>query len=406
MFTAEIYKSWKNKKGVALIITILLMGLILFLSLYFLSFSLTEERIARSQSWGAKTYYLAEAGIAEMIWKLKNDPIYKDNFETNQNWTASFSRTNPFGPGSGTYTVAIANSNLANGEITATGAINVGNNISQRIVKVVVYKAMGSSAIRDSGAYANGNIDISTSKVNFYNGSAHSNNVFTINGSSVINVDSDINAVGNYIKNWQATVNIEGAIHAKNFPPEATYLQMPAVDFDSSSPNSYKNQANVKYTSAQFKTLIRNNPNLVLNNAITYVSGGVEFEDMQSLTINGLLVVKGEVEIEGSINSITINNTPGSPSGIIAYDDIEIEGAIGNLNIHGVLYSNDQMNITNIPSSAGSLNITGALVSRKLTITSVQEPLNITYDNDIVSESFPGTAFSPVVTIEHWEEEY
>ena len=55
-------KAQRNNKGVALIITILLMSLILFLSLYFLSFSLTEKRISHSQTWGAKTYYLAEAG--------------------------------------------------------------------------------------------------------------------------------------------------------------------------------------------------------------------------------------------------------------------------------------------------------------------------------------------------------
>ena len=74
----------KNNRGIELIITILLMTVILFLAAYLLDAALIENRIALSQSWGAKTYYLAEAGIQEMVWKLKNDSAYKLNFETNR----------------------------------------------------------------------------------------------------------------------------------------------------------------------------------------------------------------------------------------------------------------------------------------------------------------------------------
>ena len=60
----------KNNRGVELIMTILLMTIILFLAAYLLDAALIENRIAISQSWGAKTYYLAEAGIQDMVWKL------------------------------------------------------------------------------------------------------------------------------------------------------------------------------------------------------------------------------------------------------------------------------------------------------------------------------------------------
>src|SRR5680860_1622094 len=106
----------KNNKGVALIITILLMSLLLFLSLYFLNFSLTEKRISQSQTLGIKTYYLAEAGVAEMIWQLKNNETYKNNFENDPSWTETLIRNNPFGSDSGSYKVTIANSSEAHGE--------------------------------------------------------------------------------------------------------------------------------------------------------------------------------------------------------------------------------------------------------------------------------------------------
>src|SRR5680860_1017509 len=97
------YKKIKSQNGVALIITLLIMSLILSLSVYVLNFSSTEAKIAVSQVSGEKTYYLAEAGIQEMVWKLKNDANYKNNFETDPDWTAEFTRSDPFGANNGSY---------------------------------------------------------------------------------------------------------------------------------------------------------------------------------------------------------------------------------------------------------------------------------------------------------------
>ena len=171
--------------------------------MYLLSFALTEDKIAHSQAWGAKTYYLAEAGIQEMVWKLKNDASYKNSFETNPVWTAGFTRSNPFGSDSGSYTTSITNTNLAHGNIISTGSININGQTSQRIIKTYVYRALGQSGLGLSASYADGNIDISSSKVNYNGGNAHSNGVFNINGASNVNVQGNLEAVGNYKKNHQ-----------------------------------------------------------------------------------------------------------------------------------------------------------------------------------------------------------
>jgi len=406
----------KNNRGIELIITILLMTVILFLAAYLLDAALIENRIALSQSWGAKTYYLAEAGIQEMVWKLKNDSAYKLNFETNPAWTATFSRTDPFGSGNGSYAVTITNSDLAHGTIVSTGAIELGGGItSQRIVKTAVFRAMGISGIEDNAAYADGNINIALSNVYFHDGSTHSNNNYNIKILSTVNIDEDLNAVNQYIKSWLATVNVGGSIHAANTPhdPAAATIQMPAVDFDSASANSLKNRATIIYSQNQFDTLMENNQNLTLAGPITYVDGDVDVKGAQTLTINGLLVVGRDFNFATSLcrgsrcgnSHLTVNRTVGQPAGIFTKRKIYFGLWSGNININGVVYANDQFNLLSLPLGY-NISITGALIGRKLTITSVWLPINIYYDNSIISEALGATPISPVITVEHWEEEY
>jgi len=405
-----------KQKGSALITTILLMNLILFLSMYFLNFSIAEKRISSSQVEGSKTYYLAEAGIAEMVFRLKNDTTYKNNFENNPNWTATINRTDPFGTGSGTYTVTITNTGLAHGEITATGIIDIGNGkTSQRIVKTYVYRAMGVGgvSIGPNCGYADGNIDISFSEVNFIGGSAHSNNVFTINGFSTVNVDGDLNASGNLITSFFSNVNVGGDTHAANYPPAAAMIAMPAVDFDSSDPDSFLNRATTVYTSAQFSSLMQSNQTLTLNDPITYVDGDVELKGGQQLIVNGLLVIGRDLIVGQNLcwgfrcgnNSITINHTSGQAAGILAKRKVNFRLWSGQIDAHGVIYANDQLSISSFPLGF-SFNTEGGLISRKLTITSVFQPINIIRNDEILNDTIGTMTFSPLITVEHWEEEY
>lgn len=397
-------KKFKSQNGVALLITILIISLILSLGLYVLNFSSTETKIAASQASGGKTYYLAEAGIQEMVWKLKNDASYKNNFETNPTWTAEFTRSNPFGANSGSYTVTITNTSEAHGNITSIGSININGKTSQRIIKTYVYRALGQSGIGSSASYADGNIDISSSNVNYTGGNAHSNGVFNINGSSNVNIEKNLEAVGNYNKNWQATVIIGGATHAANYPPTAAEITMPAVDFNSSNPGSYKNIANTTYTPDQFENLIKNNPAVTLN-GIIYVNGHVDIEDAINLTINGLLVINGDLEIEDEAINLTVNSAASTPSGIMANGKINFEDNLGNININGVVYSSDQLTIENIQAGR-NFTINGGTASRKLTITSSSRIINIIFNNQILVDTLSPASFSPVLTVDHWEEEY
>lgn len=405
----------KQDKGIALIFTILLMSLLLFLSIYFLNFSITEKKISKSHAQGDQAYYLAEAGVNDMIWKLKNDAAYKDNFEDNAVWSASFSRANPFGANSGSYEVSITNSSRAHGEIISTGRIDMGGGkTARRVIKTTVYKALGETDIQDSAGYADGNIDISASRVNFFNGSAHSNNDFTVNNGSIIFVDSDLRAVRNYLESWTSTSTIIGQIHAKNYPPEAAEIDMPAIDFNSAATSSYKNRATVVYDADDFEDLLWENQNLTLNDPITYVEGDVKIRGAQNLTVNGILAVERDMEVgfdnkwktRTGPSSITVNHATGMPAGILAGRHINFREYTGNININGLIYAADQLNITNLAADSYSFSVIGGIVGRKLTVTSSWRTINITHDNNILLEIFEATEFSPIITVDHWEEEY
>lgn len=409
----------KKQAGVAIILTILSISLVLFLAIYILNVAMSEKLISDSQINGVKTYYLAEAGINEMIWLIKNDSEFKNNFETNATWSTSTTRVNPFGLSTGSYTVTITNSSAAHAEIISTGYIDTGHgNIAQRVVKTYVYKATGQSVVGDSAAYGDGNIDISNSLVNFYNGSAHSNNTFTVNSSSIINVDSDLNAAGNYIEHWSSTANITGDIHAANYPPAASEIDMPAVDFNSASSSSLLNQATKVYTSSEFEDwLDQQYPTAVLTDDITYVTGDINLDGgitLKSPPSGGLLVAERDFSIGFKQNwnghsgdsSVNFTHASGTPSGIIAGRHVDIKSHTANVDIEGVIYANDLLNINNLNPAIASFNIEGGLIARKLTITSSWEAINITHNNAILIEALGPASTSPTIIVEHWEEEY
>jgi len=197
-FLAETYN-----QGTVLIIAFIIMGVLILLGLYFLSFTLAESRIAKSQTVGTQTYYLAEAGINEAIWKLKNDTITTDGDDA---WKDEFvaTSTNPDPEGNywsntfvrnytqdSTTTVSIQNFERAGGEIVATSTLALAKGkTAQRVVKTKASRALGSLTL-DSPlfiGYPSGNIAIKDSILNVYNGNLVAGNNLNIQREGWVNV--------------------------------------------------------------------------------------------------------------------------------------------------------------------------------------------------------------------------
>jgi len=460
-----------NKKGVVLIITVLILGVLLILGAYFLTFTVTESKISRSQVVAAQTYYLAEAGINEAIWKLKNDETWKTNFETPPgcyNWTASFSRSDLL-IASSSYQVQIQNSDCARGQIIATSTVMLPDGkLAQRVVKTKVFKAYG-SLTGDSAVFSGGtseNIDINASILNVYDSNLWSNHNLNISWFSNVNLFDDLNtekvegkalANGNLFVSWSSTLDAT-ATCAKNVcqgdclkegcPP--ALISMPAVDFDSTDPNSYKSKASTTqdaglcnilcnggpcstqcvFTSSEFSDLLWQvglDGILTLNNEITYVTGGIELKGGRRLQVNGTLVADSTINIgekqcwtnngqkDCGYDQITVSDPgKGKPSGILTKAKINfgLYSSSQNFEIVGLVYANNEISLVSMPSA---FTIRGGILGRKISVTSAWQNLNMYLDNDLILEGLwagpeppEGGAppFSPVVTIEHWEEAY
>jgi len=459
------------KKGVALIISVMVLGLLLLLGAYFLTFALTEFRISRSQVVATQTYYLAEAGVNEAIWKLKHDPEWKDNFETTptcDTWLADFSRDNLFFSNS-SYQVKIQNSDCGRGQITATSTVELaGGKTSQRVIKIKVFKAIG-SLTGESAVFSGGsseNIDINSSLINIYDGNLFSNNNTNVSWWSEVNVYDNLSteeiegkalAQGNINVSWTSTLNAnsfcaknicEGNCLKEGCPPDV--LSMPMIDFDSEDSNSYRNQASTTedlglcsvlcngvecdtkciYTDDEFEELlwqVGEEGTLTLNNGISYVTGPIDLKGGRKLVVNGALVADGTIDIGKSscwtnkgqkdcgFDQITVND-PGvdKPSGLLTKAKMNFGSYTSSqiINITGLIYANDEIRFVSLPLS---FTVIGGVLARKISFNSVWETFNIYLNNAIILEGVwagpkppEGVTppFSPVVTIEHWEESY
>ncbi|MFH1575356.1 MAG: hypothetical protein ABIB55_00200 [Candidatus Nealsonbacteria bacterium] len=474
-------KPLTGQKGVIVVIAFLALGILLLLSAYLLSFTIVESKTAASFGVSIKTYYLAEAGIQEAIWKLKNDQIWKDGFVTEptcQTWQTSFTRNYSANT---TTTVSIQNSQCARGEIIATSVVSMsGGKTAQRVVKVKVLKSLG-SLTEDSPIFTgapSGESAIRASIMNIYNGNIFINNNFNIKHWSQVSVDGKALITGNSIVSSESILNAD-SICAKNIcqttstcacsdpekfdecsqnscPPKS--FSMPTVDFDSPDPASYKSRAqaaksqgqchivgknaqevtvlvntNCLFSGREFENLlwmVGRGGKLILEHETNgsavstyYVEGGVDLEGGRSLEINGVLIADSTVNIgeksqwrgNYGFNQLTINDPGvGFPSGLLTKSKINIGpyAAFQDVEITGLIYSQDEIRIVSVLKV---INVTGGIISRKFSLTSIWNNLNIYLDNDIIKEGVwgglipPGglkPPYSPVVTVEHWEESY
>lgn len=256
--------------------------------------------------------------------------------------------------------------------------------------------------------------------MNIYNGNILSNGDINLGGKSILNVEGQVLAVGEIKKSSASTINAS-ACCSQNFcddgcggvcPPEA--ISVPMIDFDSEDPNSYKNKAIVEgtlYSSSEFETMLQENPDLALNNDITYITGPIELKGGQKLTVNGVLVSDSYISIGEKYNwggrsgnsQIIVNNTSGKPSGILVKGKIKVGQFSDAININGLLYASDEFILL---SSSYDFNLTGGLVTNTLNLISHSGEFNITLDDPVIRDTIGVPKYSPVVTIEHWEESY
>lgn len=509
MYRAQIkFKKDILQKGTVLIVAFIIMGVLMLLGVYFLSFTLTESRIARSQTMATQAYYIVEAGINKAIWKLRYDDTEADGdvpwetcFVTTTvacgdclGWSATFTTSMGELIADSSVVVGIQNStsSCARGKITATSTIAIsGGKTAQRVVETTVFKSLDSptqnAAVFSGGASEN--IDVNNSKVRVY-GNFFVNHNLNIDNDSIVEIyrstatstDGKALVVGNLLgddqiatsvakcaKNICNTTSTCACIDPDEFQ-ECTETQCrpqpistPVVDFDSATSTSFKERASSAEAagdcqvfckkegqatttcstkclfedSDDFEDLlweVRQGGTLTLGTAatptITYVAGQVELRGGRRLVVNGALVADRTIDIgerykwtrggqkDEGYSQITINRpTATTTSGLLTKAKINFGqySSIIDSTITGVIYANDETRLISLPKS---FIVTGGIIGRKLAFTSVLEWFTFILDNEIVwyglgyKMIIDGTptsitpTYSPIVTVEHWEETY
>jgi hypothetical protein len=384
-------------KGFALITILLLITLLLLLGSSFAVSMIIESKISQAQQKGIKAYYWAEAGINKAIWKLKNDPQWKESFETDPDWSATLKEES--------FTVQIQNLDKGKAEIVSTGYFEEG----QRIVKTRVFKALNPFFAKNVALFSDGDTNISGSTINVQGGSTFNNDDLNVYLWSDVSI-SESALAADYIYVDSLSSLTAASKESQNYPPAPEKIEMPAVDFDSADENSYKNRADHIYSSAEFKKMLRDNPDLTIE-GITYVTGLVQVKRGQHLTVNGVLVADGNIEIgtswRGSGSAqVTVNYTPGEPAGLLTKARVWVGNWAGDLNIQGLLYANDRIVIAKSWRRGYDFNLEGGIIAQYFLISSFWDVFNITYNENIIQDTLSTSEFSPIITIEHWEEEY
>jgi len=459
----------QEKKGVILLIAVIVLTILLLLGVYFLTFTLTESKISQSQAFASQTYYLAEAGIRQAIWKLKNEEPYKSDFMTEptcQNWSANFSGGGGLIP-NGSYEVSIQNTECARAKIISTATLQLsGGKEVKRVIKTTAFKAI-SGPTQDSAVFSGGtseNTEIYSSKLRINNGNLYCNNNLILKSWSQVTVLDNpeteelegqalavakLDVSSNSILNSTTKCDKDACLgDCLSCPPAS--ISMPMLNFD-----AYKNDAQIAenngqcevlcngiqcstkciFTTSEFENLlcqVGKNGELTLNNNVTYITGPFELKGGRRLIVNGVLAADGTIDIgttfcwkcgaqkDCEFDKITVCDfadplqpTPcqeaGKRAGLFSKAKInfDIYSSFQNIKIGGLIYAEEQLRMTNFPYS---FTVKGGILARKIYITSVSfgALLDIYLDNSIISEGLGefDPLYSPVITVEHWEEVY
>jgi len=435
-----------------MVMAMIILGTMIFLAAYFLSFTIAGAKTTQSYELSTKAYYLAEAGLAEAIFKLQEDPIWRAAFETMPTaedpecvgWSISpLTRTSVLESG-GSYTVSVVNLGCAKAEISSVGAVTYGEATARKVAKTQVYKAMG-NVVSEFGVFSGGpseNIEFSSvNPARIHNGSLFSNNLLKIKNESQVFVDNKALAANNILVDDDAQLlaiscakNIcqTGCEAISECPPES--VSLPPLDFDSAEPASYLSQAeqsdcgsvrqdgqsNCFFTPAEFtKVMWDSYPALSLPiGATVYVAGDVNISASQTVTVNGILATDGNIDLGtnlcwmysafpyvrcGNPRVIVVSPGAGQSSGLLAQGKVNVSSYLNSLTVQGLIYAGGEAKFSSLNNPT---EIHGGLVGRKLTFSSLWNSFDIYLDPEMIVNTFHNAQYSPTITIDHWEENY
>ncbi|MGC9031572.1 MAG: pilus assembly PilX family protein [Minisyncoccia bacterium] len=457
----DFFKKNNNRKkysrGVILDFALIFLTILLFIGVYFISFSITGSKMANVYEKSVQGYYLSEAGVQEAIFKLKTDPTWKSAFETLptlsdpncSSWSIPNYYRNPALYENGNYKISILNLGCAKAKITVTSVLEDPNLKSQRIIEMTVFKPIG-SPLKDFTLFTGGpSEDIIISGVyplNIYGGSLFSNNNIILKNFTNLNVEkkvlanNNINILsGSQISAFAVCSNNicqANCNTASDCPPQK--IPMPLLDFDSTSSSSYYQRASLSdcsqirqdgktnciFTQEEFeKMLWQHYPEILFpTSSIVYVKGDINIRAEQVVKMPGVLVADRDINLGQDYCWVTKDYPylrcgfsqifvlkPGQnlPAGLLAKRKINGGGYFGigisALFVEGLMYSGDELSLSSFLAKS---TVKGGIAARKFSLSSLFNGFDLYLDENVVGATFSEQNYSPIISIEHWEEIY
>lgn len=254
----------KRSRGVALVIVLIIFITLTSITASFLYEAAIGQRKVAHEIANAKALWIAEAGLQDAVYRVKNDISYR-NSPIQLNGIL----------GDGSYSVdVVKNANMYNLVSTATV-----NNVSRKLTQVLDY-ALWATAFNDYGLWG-GSITIDMFHTTLIDGDVYVNGNINLNGNSRINgyayAQGGITGNGNYLM------------------PTTIPDPLPTIpSFDTAYYNGKISTASTYPAGNQTYN------SLNLAGGIVYVNGDVTISNGGRITGPGTLVLTGKFTLSGS----------------------------------------------------------------------------------------------------------
>jgi len=424
-------QSLKQKKaGYAMIIVLIIMLILLAVTYLFSDSLFAELAIARNNKGAQVSFSLAEAGVQEAIFRIRTDATTRQKFMETTNGVSTFSH-NPALINNGSYSVTIQNTALRAATITSVGNYRIGAlRTARREIKVGIAQASSTPYPYDGAIFGGGgagesiaDIDFWYAPVQIFGGSLLSNRDINFRWGSWANIEKAVEAGRDVTVNWSIS-NCECSINDDGDPetpqcsdsPGCTPLEnqpnktMPPVDFDSTNPGSIKSRAIVEghYYAKQkdFKDIFPKWSDRTFT-GVYYIDESFDLDYGRTMRMNGILAASGSINI--TLGQLFVNPPTSGPyvgtAGVFTQKDFRV-GTLGNFGGRALVYASNRNQIdSSIPYT---MDFTGGFLGRRMWISGFRV-VNIHFDADIINSTlnlFGLAPTTPVIEINHWEEEY
>ena len=387
-------------KGAVLILTFIIMVTLTAITTGFLFMTSSQLRGSAYDVASSKALWIAEAGLQQAIYQIKNDSDYRDSpAAINENL------------GDGSFSVSVSEDGNAY-TITSTGTVDTLN----RKVTQSMDIAIAFSSAFDYVLFGNTN----SSELDIEDEVAISGDVY---------YDGDVE-----VKEDASVTN--GLVYADSVSGDGTYTEAPGPPdpvptYPTFNTTSYDNYITTAEGQASSDWELSGSDTYNLNGGTVYYNGEVKIKDNATITGSGTIVATDDIKIEDNAN-ISSNVT------IITKKKIEVKNN-AVIQSEAILYSRDEIKLKNDSSVTGSLIvptnnkkvkmeddstltgiiyadkvelkddvvISGSVVADEFQGDKIKDDVSITYDQSSLPNSLPTGIQEGNVTItpqSNWDE--